>query len=461
MAVSEVSVSDTTEKSDIEVQGKALTVARIYFQSHLTSPEAQAYLAKRELGAAACRKFELGYAPENWRGLVEHFKSHSVRLAAMDAGLLTRPANSKRLLDFFRGRLTFPIHNVSGNLVGYGGRDITDKPDNAKYINTPETDLFQKSQLLYGLHQHLANIRSRREAILVEGYMDVVRLSTGGFDYAVAPMGTALTAEQTQLLLDQGVSRVWICLDGDKAGEAATQRSVDVLMEHYHPALEVRLIMLKDGHDPDSLIRSAGPEAFKQAMDEAQTLPDYIHAICTKGFPPSPCLEDKALYMTRIEPFISRASGFLQERLIEKTAQFTGLSRAELYSDRGNREDNDAVSQWHPLVALAARWMIFDDNPSRIATRMAKLAAQGHGLKELSDLAKQVLAGETPTGLLHQFCNAHGALLPEEFDQLSEGWSQWHKDAVLEHHLSVLSKMPYDQGSKEAVRSITSSMRPY
>jgi len=454
-------MSDVAEKSSVEVQSKALTVARIYFQSHLSSPEAQAFLAKRELSSVACRTFGIGYSPENWRGLVEHFKSHPVRLAAKDAGLLTTPANSKRLLDFFRGRLMFPIHNVDGNLVGYGGRDITDNPDWAKYINTPETDLFQKSQHLYGLHQNLATIRSSREAIIVEGYMDVVRLSTSGFEIAVAPMGTSLTAEQTQLLLDQGVNRIWICLDGDKAGEAATLRSVDVLMEHYHPAVEVRLIMLRDGHDPDSLIRSEGAEAFKLAMDQAQTLPDYIHAICAKGFPPSPCLEDKALYMHRIEPFISRASGFLQDQLIDMTAKFTGLSRNELFKDKINRAENDAVSHWHPLVALAARWMIFAEEPGRIASRMVKINAQAHGLKELAELAEQLISGEQPSGLMHQFCLAHGALLPEEFDLLSEQWSQWHKDVVLEHHLSVLSKMPYDQGAKAAVRSITASMRAY
>ncbi|MDU4254420.1 DNA primase [Pseudomonas sp.] len=454
-------MSDTTEKSELDQQHKALTVSRIYFQSHLQAPEAQAYLAKRELNNAACRKFELGYAPDTWRGLVEHFKSHSVRLAAKDAGILTSPANSKRLLDFFRGRLIFPIHNAAGTLVGYGGRDITGNPDNAKYINTPETELFQKSQLLYGLHQNLRSIQDRREAVLVEGYMDVVRLTGAGFDIAVAPMGTALTSDQAQLLVNLGVRRLWICLDGDNAGEAATQRSVDVLMEHYHPALEVRLIMLSDGHDPDSLIQAAGADAFQVAMDTAQTLPDYIHAICTKGFTPSPCLEDKALYIQRIEPFIERSGGFLQDRLIDRACRFTGLSKNDLFSDKVNRQENDAVSQWHPLVTLAARWMLFDENPSRIASRMAKLTIPGSGLQELADLAKQVIGGEATTGLMHQYAKAHGPLLPEELDELAESWGRWHKNAALEHQLTILSKMPFDQSAKEAVRSITGSMRQY
>lgn len=447
------------EQAASETQTKALTVARIYFQSHLSSPEAEAYVKSRGLSHAACRKFEIGYAPENWRGLVDHFKSHSVRLAAKDAGILTSPANSKRLLDFFRGRLIFPIRDVEGQLVGYGGRDTTNGPDTPKYLNTPETDLFQKSQLLYGLYDNLGSIRARREAILVEGYLDVVRLSTEGFPYAAAPMGTALTDEQTSLLLQQGVNKLWICLDGDKAGEKAAERSVDVLMHQYQPTLEIMLVKLPGDHDPDSLIRAEGPAAFQAALDQAVPLPEYIHFICTKGFGEKPCLEDKALYLQRIEPYIENASGHLQDKLIDRAQQFSGLPRKDLFAASVKRGDNDLIDQWHPMVGLAARWMAFDVNPLRIARSLAKLTAQGHGLLELSDMARKIVAGEQPSGLLHQFCKAHGELMPEELDELSAGWGQWHRDAALEHHLGVLSKMPFDQDAREAVRNLTRGPR--
>ncbi|MCF6783700.1 DNA primase [Stutzerimonas stutzeri] len=443
-----------------ELQSKALTVARIYYQSHLNAPEAKEYLAKRDLTATACRKFEIGYAPDNWRGLVEHFKSHSVRLAAKDAGLLTSPANSQRLLDFFRDRLTFPIRNTTGELVGYGGRLVGEKPDSPKYLNTPETPLFQKSKLLYGMHEHLASIEQRREAILVEGYMDVVRLSTAGFDYAVAPMGTALTNEQTLMLLEHGVTRLWLCLDGDKAGEAAAQRSVDLLMEHYHPALQIMLVKMPAGHDPDTIIREHGPDGFSRCLEAATPLPAYIHSICTAGFPATPCLEDKALYLLRLGPYIQRSAGFLQDKLIEQAQAFTGLSPDQIYAERQSRLDSNNVSQWHHLVTLAARWMVFDPNSKRIAERIGNIAATRNGADELTALARAIAGGTAPDGLLHDFCMAHGPLGNEEMAVLRREWSPWQYQLQLSHGLEALSRMPFDQKAKDSIKTITASMRP-
>lgn len=449
-----------SEQTAGELQSKALTIARIYFQTHLSAQVARDYLAKRDLSNAACRKFEIGYAPDNWRGLVEHFKSHPVRLAAKDAGLLTTPTSSQRLLDFFRDRLTFPIRTPQGDLVGYGGRLVGEREGSPKYLNTPETELFQKSQLLYGMHEHLSTIQERREAILVEGYLDVIRLSMAGFDYAVAPMGTALTNDQTQLLRESGVRRLWICLDGDKAGEAAAQRSVDLLMEQYHPALEIMLVRMPDQHDPDSLIREQGAEAFAACLSSAVSLPQFIHSICTQGFPEKPCLEDKALYLQRMGTYLQRSAGFLQDKLIEQAQQFTGLSANDIYADRQSRADNTSVSEWHPLVALAARWMLFDPESKRIAARLEKVTATSHGLGDLAQLAHQIGAGLSHDGLLHQFCIAHGELIPEELDMLRKDWSKWLRDSLLEHNLEALSKMPFDGSAKEAIRGIASAMRP-
>lgn len=446
-----------TEQPAADPQSKALTIARIYFQAHLSADESRHYMEQRDLSSAACRRFEIGYAPDNWRGLTDHFKSHAIRLAAKDAGLLTSPANSSRLLDFFRDRLIFPIRSREGELVGYGGRLITEKEGSPKYLNTPETDKFQKSQLLYGLHQNLASISERKEAILVEGYMDVVRLSTSDFDYAVAPMGTALTNEQVGLLRDSGVRRLWICLDGDSAGEKAAERSIDLLMDHYHPSLEIMLVRMPDQHDPDSLIRDSGPEAFRRCLDDATALPDFIHQVCTKGFPERPCLEDKALYLQRLSPFIQRAAGFLQDRLIEQAQDFTGLTPDDIYADRQSRKDNAVVSQWHPLVTLAARWMMFDPESKRIAARLEKVGLERHGLQELADLAKAINQQEKPEGLMAQFCHAHGELLHEEILTLRQGWGAWLKDTQLEHNLETLSQLPFDHQAKEAIRS---AMRP-
>ena len=219
--------------------------------------------------------------------------------------------------------------------------------------------------------------------------------------------------------------------------------------------------MLPPGHDPDSLIKERGAPAFQHQLDKAATLPEYIHEICTKGFPPTPCLEDKALYLQRLEPFITMACGFLQDRLVDRAHAFTGLSKNHIFADKVCREENESVARWHPLVALAARWMVFDDDPVRVATRLAKLPAHGHGLRELSELAGQIVEGKPVTGLMNQFCQAHGPLLDEEFTSLSKDWSRWHKNVLLEYHLEALSKMPFDQAAKEGIRATTRAMRAY
>lgn len=165
--------------------------------------------------------------------------------------------------------------------------------------------------MLYGLYEHQNLIRSTREATLVEGYMDVITTSINGHDTTVAPMGTAFTDAQLRLLQMLGVRRLFICLDGDGAGQAAAARTLNVIMQSYDPSMEIRVVTLPDNHDPDSFIREFGGNAFAQQKQAATSLADYIHSLLIKGIPEKPCLEDKALYLHRLETYTEHACGEL------------------------------------------------------------------------------------------------------------------------------------------------------
>lgn len=447
-----------SDEQALEPQAKAMTVARIYFESHLRAAEATAYLNKRELSPAACKRFNIGYAPDDWRGLVNHFKSHSVRLAAKDAGLLSTPNASQRLLDFFRNRIIFPIRNASGDLVGYGGRDISGKEGTPKYINTPETELFKKGHTLYGLYENKEGINAKQSALIVEGYMDVVRLTDAGFNYAVAPMGTALTSEQIDLLLDHGAKKIFVCLDGDNAGRNAAKRSIDLLMQRYTPLMEIYLVAMPDGDDPDSLIRTQGASAFQDALNKPITLIEHIAQCCTEGLRNPPSIEDMAIYLQRMGGFIEQASGALQDQLIEQAQAFTGLPADKIYAGKQQREDNKQAQGWHPLVMMASRWMMHDANPTKVAAHLSQLNHSKHGIQELNSLANQVIKGESPTGLLAEYAKAHGPLNKGEVECMREHWTLWRQKVQLDSALTQLRAMPFDQGAKDAIKKTAPSL---
>ncbi|MBA1250151.1 MULTISPECIES: toprim domain-containing protein [Pseudomonas] len=445
----------TDHDDQIELQNKALAVSRIYFQNHLTSQPAVTYLGKRSLGMRETRAFELGYAPDLARGLVDHYSSHRVRLAAKDAGLLSTVRDTARLIDFFRGRLMFPIRTDDGSLVGYGGRIVGDQHEGIpKYINTRETMLFDKGKILYGLYQQKAQIHERQEAILVEGYLDVIRLYANGFDYAVAPMGTAITDFQIDLLIQNGVKKLWVCLDGDGAGRKAAQRNIESIMQRYRPELQIMIVNLPDGEDPDSLIRSSGSDSFQRCLDNAVHLPDFIHQVCIEGLPSEPFLEDKALYLSRMTQYIERSGGFLQYKLTDIASLYTGLPSESIEAGKKQRIANAEISNWAPLVMMASRWMIHSESSSRIAAKLANISGTSHGIPELVDLAAQLSSGQKPEGELYLYAVAHGPLYDEEFDALQSNWSIWIKRVQLDESICAIVKMPLNEEAKKNIKML-------
>ncbi len=442
--------ADAAEEA-LKDQEKALLISKIYFQKNLAAPEAQDYIKMRGLSPAACRRFEVGYAPDSWRGLVDHYTSNKIRLAAVDAGLLHAIKDTKRLVDFFRDRIIFPIRNETGQLVGYGGRIVKATEDSRKYLNTPETTLFQKSELLYGFHQNSFRIKKDRAVVLVEGYTDVISLASNGFDFAAAPMGTALTSAQITLLLSSGVRNIYVGFDGDNAGVRASERSIAMIMEHYHPSLSVRVISYPDGHDPDSLIKEGGPQAFQTVLDAALPLDEFIHRLCRKGLPDNPCLEDKADYLSRMDGYLKMSSGTLQEKLLGFAAAFSGLSVAGVAE---GKVDLSASSErpWDSMVAVAARWMLFADNRKQIAAHFSTRDATLSGVPELRAMAQDILADKPQSTKLAAFAQMHGAPAAYEVDQLKTEWLGWIAEVNLSDQMGRLQANSADEHAKTKIK---------
>ncbi len=245
---------------------EALEEAAKFFRRQLTGSEAaRAYLRRRDLSPELTERFGLGYAPDDWRTLV-HSVGRQVPMPALEAaGLVAR--SEKRPdepYDRFRNRLIFPISGPSGKLVGFGGRTLGD--DKAKYINTAETEQFHKGSLVYGFHLAKKAIRDTNKALLVEGYTDVMAAAAVGIEWAVAGMGTALTAAQAKLLA-RYADEVIVAYDGDAAGEKAFRRALPILLGH---GLAVRRARFPAGHDPDSLRMAEGPEAVVDCVENAE-----------------------------------------------------------------------------------------------------------------------------------------------------------------------------------------------
>jgi DNA primase len=186
------------------------------------------------------------------------------------AGLVI-PRKESGYYDRFRGRLMFPIHNAAGRVVGFGGRIMTDVKDQPKYLNSPETLIYQKSRLLYGLYQSRQGIRREGRVILAEGYTDVMRLFQCGLDYGVASAGTSLTEEQAHLL-SRYTKQVYLLYDGDSAGLNAAFRGSDILLEAGHHVL---IVTLPEGSDPDSFLAANPPEEFARRLAESKTVASF------------------------------------------------------------------------------------------------------------------------------------------------------------------------------------------
>ena len=252
-----------------------------FFHSQLYAPigkTALEYALGRGMSKGILTTFGVGYAPDSWDSLVKAMKAKGYTDQELkDSGLVTVSQKNGNLFDRFRDRLMFPIIDVRGNVIGFGGRIIKNDPDAAKYLNSPETMIFNKRKNLFGLN--LAKKSKQNSLILVEGNIDVVALHQYGFDNAVASLGTSLTEEQATLMT-RYCEQVILIYDGDKAGQNATQRAIPILEK---AGLQVKVLQIRDAKDPDEFLKKFGADRFKLLLEDSANRVEYqLNAIAAK-----------------------------------------------------------------------------------------------------------------------------------------------------------------------------------
>jgi DNA primase len=236
-------------------------------------PQAVAYLKKRGIDGPTAGRFGMGYAPPAWDTVMRTLGTSDARIARLlEAGLLVANDNGRRY-DKFRDRIMFPIRNVRGQIIGFGGR-VLDAGE-PKYLNSPETPIFRKGQELYGLFEAKKNPGKPKEIIVVEGYLDVASLVQFGVENVVATLGTAMTAENIKRLT-RLTDRVIFCFDGDRAGRTAAWRAMESALPYGGGTVELKFLLLPEGDDPDTFVRTRGAEAFRELATGAVPLADFL-----------------------------------------------------------------------------------------------------------------------------------------------------------------------------------------
>ncbi len=304
---------------------QANALANDYFRANLASPagaEARAYLAGRGFEGAVLDEFQVGSAPAAWEGLATTLGKLLPMPVLETAGLVLRRGDGTRY-DRFRNRVTFPVTAPGGKVAGFGARAIAPE-DQPKYLNSPETAVYRKGQILFGLPQARATIREKKQALVTEGYLDVMRLHAAGFTNAVATSGTALTYDQARLLARLEAEAVLV-YDGDDAGVRAADRALDPLVR---AGLSVRLLLLPAGEDPDSFVRKRDAAAFAELLARADDPAGFLAGASLAGGRENPPLEAR---VRRYVEIVGRAEDPIRRRfLVRRGAEAFGLEESVL-----------------------------------------------------------------------------------------------------------------------------------
>src|SRR5215217_7900132 len=279
MQVPEEDISPAERARQAEQKQKQATLfdvlekAGAAYRKHLkNSPRAVDYLKGRGVSGAVAKQFGLGYAPEGWRSLASVFPNYDDPLLA-EGGLVIVNEEEDKRYDRFRDRVMFPIRNVKGECIGFGGRVLGE--GTPKYLNSPETPVFSKGRELYGLFEARAELREHGFVLVTEGYMDVVALAQLGFPNAVATLGTACTPDHVQKLF-RFTDSVVFSFDGDAAGRRAARKALDGALPYATDVRSVKFLFLPAEHDPDSFIREFGRDAFARLVQQAVPLSRFL-----------------------------------------------------------------------------------------------------------------------------------------------------------------------------------------
>ncbi|WP_283743146.1 DNA primase [Sideroxydans sp. CL21] len=387
------------------------SATRYYREQLKKTPRAIEYLKGRGLSGEVAARFGIGYAPDDWQNLktaVPNYQDASL----VETGLVIAGEEGKRY-DRFRDRIMFPIVNVRGQVIGFGGR-VLDKGE-PKYLNSPETPLFEKGHELYGLYQAQKSIRAQQRVIVVEGYMDVVALAQHGVEYAVATLGTATTPFHVQKLL-RLCDQVVFCFDGDKPGQKAAWRALENALPQLVDGKRIGFLFLPEEHDPDTYIREFGTEAFEHELENSLPLSGYLLRELTADVDLR-TQEGRSALLKNAQPLLTAITAPTTALLLRKeVAALAGVTQAEL----------EALYVIKPIAA-----------PQRQAPQKAKRAAPS-GLRILLRclVMKPELARELPRDF-HGEGN-EGAAIAALVDWLNESADETSTAAMIQHFQGTL-----------------------
>ena len=417
------------EKARQQSLTDVLARANEFYKAQLRKSErAKTYLKGRGLTGQIAKHFDLGYAPEGWRSLASGFPAYDDP-QLVESGLVitpdTEPGEEAKRYDRFRDRVMFPIRNVQGEVIGFGGR-VLDKGE-PKYLNSPETPVFVKGRELYGLFEGRQAMRQRGYALVVEGYMDVVALAQHGIGNAVATLGTACTAEHVHKLFRHTESVVF-SFDGDAAGRRAAVRALEAALPHANETRSVKFLFLPTEHDPDSYVRELGAEAFERCIETAVPLSRQLVTVaadgCDLGTP-----EGRARMLNQARPLWSLLpDSLLRRQLLGELARQGQLPEAELQSlwlgepvaapaaapaqaVAGEKPRWQPKGEWKPKGDWKSR-KDRDAEPRPAGPRTTPATAADHATRLLlqhSELWETL--GDEDRALLHDLPGAHGELI--------------------------------------------------
>ena len=320
-------------RADEQLYDLMARVARFYVEGLGREARAGDYLAKRGLSAATLERFQIGYAPNSWNEVLKRFGADDAqRRRLSETGLIIERERgqaqfSDRHYDRFRDRIMFPIRDSRGRVIAFGGRIID--AGEPKYLNSPETVLFHKGRELYGLYETRRSRSNLKRLVVVEGYMDAVRLHQDGIDYAVATLGTATTAEHFRRIF-RLVPEVIFAFDGDRAGRAAAWRALQQALPEAREGREIRFLFLPEGHDPDTLVAAEGSAAFEQRLTQALPLSEYLVRELSEQGDLSHA-DGRARFAESARPLYQKVpAGVYRELLLGRLAQVVGLAPERL-----------------------------------------------------------------------------------------------------------------------------------
>ncbi len=447
-------------KSLYDILEQSSVFFREQLRSHSSKDRAVQYLKGRGVTGEIARDYAIGYAPPGWDNLMKKLAvSNADRQLLIDAGMLTDNPEESKTYDRFRDRVLFPIRDLRGRTIAFGGRVLDDEAK-PKYLNSPESPVFHKSKELYGLYEARRRVRSLKKMVVVEGYMDVVALAQYGIGYAVATLGTATSTDHLERLF-RIVPTVVFCFDGDEAGRNAAWKALRAAIPAMTDGCSARFLFLPDGEDPDTFVRQNGKEAFEAAIDESLGFSEFFFQSLEADLDMQ-VAEGRAALSKAAVPFIAELpEGVLKQLVIDELSHRTGLATERLVDAAGLDQQAPARPVGTERVQQQRRLKLsrLGEHALTLLLRQPDIA----NLLDADDLAK--LEGETAWQILvevirwvQQSEEVSTILLLSHYQdgpyfqflkQLAENDPMLTQDQIAEEFLGTLRKMVSEEDTQK------------